>query len=190
MTPIEIRQKITHMARQPSNYPCAQKELHWAIALLILIQFVGGDFFTAYFAELTAGSATPVAVLVSAHIVLGIPTLALMIVRLTLRLWLRVPAAPVREDPRLVLVAKLTHGLLYAALFLVPVTGLVGWYGINTFAPLVHTAMTTALGAFVLLHIAVALYHHFILDNNLLARMMPQKILVILAPEKLRSVIR
>ncbi len=180
------------MARTVSGYSRTQIALHWAIALLILLQFLGGDFVSEYYEKVVDSGAQQNAapILAKAHVILGIATVALMVLRLVVRLWQGVPDAPADEDPRLKLVAKLTHGLLYLALFLVPVSGLVGWFGANTLAAFVHTTLTSVLLAFVGLHVAAALYHHFILKNNLLARIVPEPVLRRIIPAKLQDTLR
>ncbi len=180
------------MSRKVSGYSRTQIFLHWAIALLILVQFLGGDFITEFFYRISRGVADQASApfLVQSHVVLGIATLVLIVVRLGLRLWRGVPEAPAEEDPRLKLVAHITHWLLYAALFLVPVTGLVSWYGASDLAGLAHSALTSVLLAFAGLHIAGALYHHFLLKNNLLARIIPEPVLERIIPVRLREQLR
>ena len=177
------------MSRKVSNYSRTQIILHWAIAILILLQFLGGDFITGFFEQITQGTAqqSGAPAVVQAHVILGSLTLALIVLRLALRLWRGVPEAPAEEDARLKLAAKLTHGLLYLSLFLVPITGLVSWFGTSTLAGLAHAALTSVLLAFAGLHIAAALYHHFFLKNNLLARIVPEPVLERVIPQKLRE---
>jgi cytochrome b561 len=162
------------MAPVSSGYSRIQIILHWAIAILVLLQYVGGDFMTEFYVRngAAASSSAEIPLLTRAHVLLGILTLALVSLRLVVRLVQGAPALPEEEDPRLKLAAHATHIILYAVLFLAPISGLVGWFGQLELAVLAHDAMTTLLAVFAYLHIAAALYHQFILKNNLIKRMM------------------
>ena len=161
------------MKKTPTRYSNLQIALHWGIALLVLLQYLGGDFMTSFYLQhgVTASAATDIPLLTRAHVLLGILTLALVVVRLIVRLVQGAPALPEGEDPRLKLVAHATHFILYAVLFLAPISGLVAWFGQVELGVLAHDAMTTLLAAFAYLHIGAALYHQFILKNGLIKRM-------------------
>jgi cytochrome b561 len=94
--------------------------------------------------------------------------------------------------------ARLTHGALYALLFAMPLTGWLGssasgfavrWF--NLFAipnPLAkdrslghalyaaHSLLAIALGVILVLHIAAAVRHHWILKDDILRRMLPGRV--------------
>ncbi len=162
------------MAKTRPGYSRLQITLHWAIASLILLQYLGGDFMTSFYLQngAAASSVAEIPFLTRAHVLLGIATLALVIVRVIVRLLQGAPALPEDEDPRLKLVAHATHFILYAVLFLAPISGLVGWFGQNELGVFVHDIMTTLLAVFAYLHIGAALYHQFVLKNGLIKRMM------------------
>jgi cytochrome b561 len=91
--------------------------------------------------------------------------------------------------------ARLSHGTLYGLLLLMPISGWVmsSALGIPTaylglvplpdpVAPdrelgqsliLVHNILGLALAALIALHIAAAIYHHFVLKDDIMRRMMP-----------------
>ncbi len=162
------------MTKTPTGYSRLQIALHWGIAVLVLLQYLGGDFMTDFYIRngVTASSVADIPPLTRAHVLLGILTLALVTIRLIVRLIHGAPALPEDEDPRLKLVAHATHIILYAVLFLAPVSGLVGWFGQVELGVLAHDAMTTLLAVFAYLHIGAALYHQFILKNDLIRRML------------------
>ena len=68
--------------------------------------------------------------------------------------------------------AHATHGILYLALLLSPLSGAAAWFGQVEMAANAHVALKFVLLAFVALHVAGALYHQFILKNGLIKRMM------------------
>lgn len=110
---------------------------------------------------------------VAVHVYGGIVILALVMWRLVLRLVRGAPQPPVEESERLNLVAQLTHWALYAAMVLIPVTGLTAWFGgIGAFGE-VHEVLGNLLLFLIGLHVLGALYHQFILGTNPIARMRP-----------------
>ena len=162
------------MNKTSSGYSRLQIFLHWSIAAVVLLQYVGGDFMTSFYVRtgVAASSAADIPLLTRAHVILGILTLVLVSIRVIVRLIHGAPALPEGEDPRLKLVAHATHFILYAVLFLAPISGLVGWFGQIELGVFVHDIMTTLLAVFAYLHIAAALYHQFVLKNGLIKRMM------------------
>ena len=86
--------------------------------------------------------------------------------------WRRgVPLPPAEESPALQAVAKAVHLALYAILLLMPVSGLVAWFGHVGAAAQVHEVMKLPLLVLVGLHVLGALYHQFVLKNGLIERM-------------------
>jgi cytochrome b561 len=101
--------------------------------------------------------------------------LATMLVRLGWRLGHAAPPLPA-GTPRLQrLAAHATHGLLYAAILVQPVLGLVAITAFGkTLGPLprvAHGLLSWAILAVVLLHVSAALWHHFVKRDGLLSRM-------------------
>ncbi len=162
------------MAPVSSGYTRTQIALHWAIALLIVFQYVAHDpiheFVEAH--GLAASSDVAIPLLARAHVLLGMLTFALMLIRVFMRFTKGAPASPKEENPVLKMVAHATHGILYLALFLMPMSGAMAWFGQVEAAANAHAVLKIVLLAFVALHIAGALYHQFILKNGLIKRMM------------------
>lgn len=161
------------MPRISSSYTRTQIILHWAIALLILAQFLDSDAISHLMRDLgiTASSSADITLGVQLHVFAGILTLVLMVVRLGLRYIAGAPALPEEESSVMKMIAHATHIILYVALFLMPISGLVGWFGQVEAALVAHNIIKVVLLAFVFLHIAGALYHQFVLKNNLIKRM-------------------
>jgi len=162
------------MTKTSSGYSRIQISLHWIIALLVLLEYAGGDFASELIRRVglagLGGPDTPL--LANAHAWVGVAILALMALRLIVRIVHGAPALPAEEDPRLKLVAKATHILLYAVLLLAPIAGMMEWYWHISAGVWLHDGATTVLAALIYLHIAAALYHQFILKNELIKRMM------------------
>jgi len=162
------------MAKISSGYSRAQIFLHWAIAALIIFQFVGNETIGEFVEQvgITASGSSEIPALARAHVLAGILTGVLMLVRVIIRLLHGAPALPEEEAPFMKLIAHATHLSLYAALFLLPISGTVGWFGQVENALVAHGLLKVVLLAFVALHITGALYHQLILKNGLIKRMM------------------
>ncbi len=163
------------------------KSLHWIIVLLILVQPL-----IANYADSLSGPAKigPL----SLHKSIGITILALAIIRLVWRWANPVPSTGELKTWERVL-AGLSHLLLYALIFAMPLTGWmmssarnfpVSWFNLVQLPNLVepnrgtydlmhdlHGTLFAALVVVALLHIAGALKHHFIDKNHVLKRMLP-----------------
>lgn len=157
-----------------STYSRTQVWLHWIIAALVLVQFVYPDGMNhAWRAfrrgqDLAAGN-MPFAYM---HIALGVAVLVLAIVRLGLRLTRGVPPLPEDEHPALRWLAKITHFLIYLLLFIVPISGMVAWFGGIVPAGEAHGLLQNVLMYLVLLHAAGALVQHFVFKTDTLRRML------------------
>ena len=163
------------MAPVTNGYTRIQIILHWAIALLILFQFVGADAieeFVKLVGITSASSSTEIPLMARAHVLAGLLTFALMLIRVLMRVIKGAPALPKDEDPRMKMAAHATHGILYLALLLMPISGALAWFGQIELADTAHLALKFVLLGFVVLHVAAALYHQFVLKNGLIKRMM------------------
>ena len=173
----------------PARYGIVSQTLHWLIVILVLLQFLLG--FKAH--------GLPVSLerlmLLARHKSIGITILALMILRLAWRLYSPPPRLASGTRPVLAIAAHLSHGLLYALLLLMPLVGwllssasnlTVSWFGWvslpNLVAPnhrlahwllLTHESMAWLLLALVVGHIGAALWHHFVVRDSALLRMLP-----------------
>ncbi len=154
-----------------TGYSTLQIALHWGIAAIVVFQLSLGDSMTAYvdgIAENTAVSPfdTNVATL---HYYAGISILLLVAVRLAVRFYSGVPAAPDTSTSWMVLAAKASHGLFYALLVAVPVTGLLGYYTEGPFGDIHSWARPVFIGL-IAIHASAALFHQFWLKDNTFTR--------------------
>jgi cytochrome b561 len=173
----------------PLRWGAVAQLLHWLIVALIIVQFS-----LALYADTLPLGSRKVGVLAN-HKSFGITILTLAIIRLAWR-WLNpTPPLPATLKPYERRLARLTHALLYALLFLMPLSGWtmssargfpVSWFGFMQLPDLVpknqtlyhalvttHGTLAVLLLLVVTLHVAAALKHHFVLRDNVLRRMLP-----------------
>ena len=166
------------------------QSLHWLVVVLILatglIGLLMGDM-----------RASPTKVQVYAlHKSLGLTILALAVLRLGWRLAAGAPATLTGTPRWQARLASVTHWLLYALLLAIPFSGWafnsaagypLQWFGLFNLPALVgrdadlrvtvrdlHEALFWSLVAVTVLHAAAALYHHAVLRDATLARMLPR----------------
>lgn len=160
------------MAKQSTGYTALQLSLHWLIVLLVFFQLIFGEDMGRYNEVLRSGQ--DVAPLVTGyylHVGVGVAVLALTLFRLGLRFRLGVPASV--PGPALqVKAGEALHYLFYMMLIVTPITGLLAQYvDMRTFGE-IHEVNKPVFILLILIHAAAALYHHFVLKDATLRRMM------------------
>jgi cytochrome b561 len=165
------------------------RAFHWIIVLLIINQWViaeRADSLPLGLAKLQA---------LAWHKSFGITILALAVIRLAWRWTNPVPDLAAETRPWERALAKISHLLLYALIFALPLTGWlmssaknfpVSWFGLLQLPDLVapgeqtfhrmhdlHHLLFNVLVVVAALHVAGALKHHFIDRNDVLKRMLP-----------------
>jgi cytochrome b561 len=170
------------------TYGSLAKFLHWAIVLLIVPQY----FLAEAADELPNG--VEKLQLFTWHKSLGMLVLLLALVRIGWKLANRGLPGPVGE-PWQRKAAAAGHGLLYLLILAQPVSGwvmssaanypvtLFGWFqfpalvgenhDLHEALEEVHELLFNLMLVVVAVHIAAALYHHFILRDSVLRRMLP-----------------
>jgi len=172
-----------------SRWGGVSRFLHWLVVALVVVQAGLG----------LTGKALPhgptLFTVIGIHKSLGITILAVAALRLAWRWMNPVPALPSTLKPHEKGIARLTHWALYAILFAMPLTGWISssahgtavkWFGLFEVPNLVgknqklsmlllhtHEWLALGLGLVVVLHIAAALRHHFVLGDDTLRRMLP-----------------
>ena len=173
----------------PTSYGSVAKLLHWSIVVLIITQVVLGisaDDLPNGLRKLQ---------LLAWHKSFGMLILILAVVRLAWRFGNPVPAPPA-DMPRWQQFAAVgTHRLLYLLILLQPISGWLvvstagrpasffGWFAFPALAAEnhdlhetlegVHEALFNALVVVAVVHVAAALYHHVLLKDDTLRRMLP-----------------
>ena len=176
--------------RSTSRYSPATKVIHWLTAILVLAAFIygpGGSEESVYSAARDFDR--------QLHETLGICVLALSVARL---LWRSFDARPLPEPgfPWMARAATAVQAVLYALLFALPLTAIMGaWLeghpltllgSLTVPAPLAEThaagariaAVHTWLGDCIVwlagVHSAAALFHHYVLKDDVLRSMLPR----------------
>lgn len=160
------------MARHSTGYTVLQLSLHWLIVLLVFFQLIFGEDMGRYNYFLRSGQdATPLLTGYYLHVGVGIAVLVLTLLRFGLRLTQGVP--PSVPGPALqVRAGEALHYLFYFMLLATPITGLLAQYvDMRTFGE-IHAANKPIFILMIVLHVAAALYHHFVLKDSTLRRMM------------------
>lgn len=172
----------------PRRWGSLAQLLHWVIVALIIVQ--------AYLGLTAAGQSLAKRLgTLAVHKSVGITILGLAVLRLAWR-WMN-PTPPLPNDlkPYERMLAHFTHGALYVLLFAMPLSGWmmssargfpVSWFNRVQLPDLVpkskplydamlqtHDLLAWALAAVVVLHVAAALKHHYVLKDDVLRRMLP-----------------
>lgn len=171
------------------EYGSVRKLLHWLVAILVVVQ-IGLGVGLAYAPPEDHALA---ARLFGTHDGIGATILALMLLRLVLRLLLGVPVMPRGVPDWAERLAHLNHRLMYLLLIVQPVVGylnngangypwsIFGYYTIPAviakdavlaeYLKAAHMGIGTALIALILLHLLGAFYHGVIRRDGVLQRM-------------------
>ena len=172
-----------------SSWGFVSQLLHWLLAVMIFAQIA----LALTFIQLRRGP--EFFALINAHKSLGLTILVVVVIRLIWRWSNPVPDLPATLKPYERFLARFTHDALYALLIAMPLTGWFGsaalgypirWFNlflvpnpIGKDVPLghalylTHSILALALGVILVLHIAAAIRHHFILKDDTLRRMLP-----------------
>jgi cytochrome b561 len=175
----------------PSEYGALAKSFHWLIVILLAAQFAIG------WSMPHIGPRTQPETLINLHFSTGALIMIAVLARLAWRLTHPVPLLVDDARPWQQRLAVATHVILYALLLIIPVLGwmsasgrgfTVSLYGLLDLPPILPTKhpWTSPLGdihnllsnyvllGFVGLHVVAALYHHFLLRDRTLVRMLPR----------------
>jgi cytochrome b561 len=174
--------------RSASGYGAAARALHWLIAGLVVAQFV-----VAWLMPHIGRNTRP-GPLINLHFSLGILIGAVMAARWLHRLSRPVPLIATDSPAWERRIAQATHRLIYAVLLTVPFLGWaaasahdlpVTFFGLLELPAIaapktrwallagdIHTYAMWTLLAIIALHVAAALYHHFVRRDQVLRRML------------------
>lgn len=172
---------------RPGSYGAAAKLFHWTIFLLLAIQYAVGSIMPHI------GRKTLNEGWVSWHLSIGALILVVIVARFVWRLFHHV-ALPGDMPGWEIALSRFTHLALYALVFVMTVLGWAaansrGWtvklLGIIPLPQLaangsawgheegdIHNILVYVLLGFIALHVAGALYHHFVLRDRVLQRML------------------
>jgi cytochrome b561 len=161
------------MNSQKSGYNGLQIALHWTIAVLVLFQLLFGEGMTTYVDAAADGQQlSPYdQTMGSAHYWVGFSVLLLVFVRLAVRLFVGAPKTEPRMPKWMAFASRATHVLFYCLLIGAPVSGLLAFYVWRWMGD-IHGWAKPVLIVLIGLHAAAALFHHFVLKDAVLRKML------------------
>lgn len=150
-----------------TGYSGIQIALHWLIAILIAVAwFTGEGGEEAMEAVEKGGTAGFVP-----HVAIGWGILALVVIRVLVRLSRGAPAAVGEPGSLAVMASDWGHRLIYLLMIAVPLGGIATFFlGLDVGD--VHALAANVLVVVALGHAAMALYHQYVIKDGLLRRMM------------------
>jgi len=152
----------------PRSYTLGQILLHWSIAALVVWQLIFGESMEAL--EHPAAADDIELFLANTHIWVGFAILALVTLRIVLRLW---HGAPAPEEPNraAALLARAAHAAFYVLLVVVPVTGILEYY-LHLPTGELHELGKPLFIALIALHVAATGWHQLVRRDGTLRRML------------------
>lgn len=169
------------------RFSLSMRLFHWGMAALVLSMLAAGLLMIT---SLQPWQLT----LLTAHKAFGVTAIVLVAARLINRLRHQVPPLPDNLSNAQKAIAIASHWLLYLLLFSMPISGYLmqyfaarpidvfGWFrlpaalnvDIQSYALFreLHSWLSIALIAIIILHIGAALHHHFIRKDNVLKSML------------------
>jgi len=182
---------ITPTKSYTNTYGPVAVALHWIIAGCLVCSVIMGLFIGSVEESETTEQVLAI------HKSFGVTIFVLMIARLLWRLTHPAPPLPASIPASQRIAAGLTHALLYVTLLAMPIAGYIavaargretqffGLFEIPQWVPLsrllsqnattVHVYGQFLVYALLAAHIGAALYHRFILKDDVLARMLPRR---------------
>jgi cytochrome b561 len=106
------------------------------------------------------------------HVYVGLTMMALVLVRILVRLWQGAPAFPDEMSDNLRKVGVATHLALYALMIAVPALGAGAWFLHLRWMGDLHAGLFNVFMGVAGLHAAAALYHHYVLGDDVMQRML------------------
>lgn len=162
---------MTQTTIQPTGYSPLQIALHWAILLLIAVNYFTGEYMTRAFDGFYEEQADATSWQSSVHVWFGTAILLLVAVRFVVRLVNGAPPHAEETSGLMILAGKVNHALLYVLLVAVPVLGLLAWFGGLTGLGDYHVLLMNLMLVLAGLHAAAAIFHQYVMKDGLLMRM-------------------
>lgn len=159
------------MSGTVQKYAVSQRILHWLTLVLLIVSFVSHEAMKESWIALRRSGEATFSTGTAVHVWIGVLILVLTVARIVLRVTKGAPAPVEGQSRQITIVSAATHGLLYLALLMLPISGGMAWFAGVTDASEVHEVFFNIGWVLVALHIAGALYHQFLLKDNLIARM-------------------
>ena len=150
-----------------AGYLGIQIALHWLVAILIVVAWFTGESAGEAMEVVEKGG---VAGFVP-HVAIGLAILALVAIRVLVRLGRGAPATVGEPGSLAVMASDWGHRLIYLLMLAVPLGGVATFF-LGLEVGDVHALAANVLMVAVLGHALMALYHQYVLKDGLLRRMM------------------
>lgn len=154
------------------GYSSTQIVLHWSGAILVIASFITHEAMIAAAKAVKEGTYSGADAAILTHVAGGIIVFFLALWRLGILSHRGAPPLPEGEPLPLRLMAMGMKVILYAIMFLMPLSGVLHWFGGVTLARELHLLMGPLVPLVVLLHLIGALYQQFWLKSNVMRRML------------------
>ena len=168
-----LQHQAKQMTETRSGYSTFQISLHWMIAALVLFQLLFGESMTTVVDAAESKTALSPAdqAMGSAHYWVGLSILALVIIRLVVRLASGAPK-PAESGPTwMQLAARASHSLFYLLLLATPILGLLAFYVGDPWGD-IHSLCKPVFIVLISMHALAAIFHQFWLRDGTLKRML------------------
>lgn len=155
-----------------NGYSRLQIALHWGVALGVLFNYFVSEGMEDAFDAAVEGEAMAEPAgfgIPGGHVWVGVAVLAMVVIRLLVRLS---QGAPDAEPGFAGLLANWGHRALYLLMLAVPALGAISWFGGIDATADPHTLLANLLMVLAGAHALVALFHQYVLKDGLLARML------------------
>lgn len=155
------------------GYSGVQIGLHWLIAALVFFQLIFGESMGEVVEAVEEGETVSSSdvFLGGAHYWVGVAILALVALRLAIRILQGAPPPPTDGRTWTDYAAMAMHGLFYVLLFAVPISGLLAVYVSEEIGD-IHALAKPIFIVLILAHAGAALFHQFIVKDGTLRRML------------------
>lgn len=161
------------MTETRAGYSSYQIALHWIIAALVLFQLFFGESMTTVQDAAEEGTALSPTdqTLGSAHYWVGLAILALLLIRLVVRVSSGAPEPAGSGPSWMEVAARVSHGLFYLLLLATPIVGLLAFYVGDPWGD-IHSLNKPVFIVLIAIHALAALFHQFWLRDGTLKRIL------------------
>ncbi len=159
------------MGNEVQGYSRLQITLHWVSAVLVIAVFVTHEAMIAAVEAVKDGTWDGYDSAMLIHVTGGTLVFFLALWRLRVLAKRGVPPLPKDEPVVLAAISKIVKALLYLIVLVMPVSGVLHWFGGVTLARQLHVLMEPVVPLAILLHFLGALYQQFWLKSGVLTRM-------------------
>lgn len=179
------------MSNEAANYSAPRRLFHWGMAVLLIAGLAGVELHESFPRDSTARN-----LLIGLHFQMGLLIFLLVWPRIALALREGKPPVTPPLVPWQAKLSAATHGLLYVAMIIMPVLGVLTIQSSDHAVALlglqlprfigadkdlsrtlheVHETIGNVVIALLVLHIAAAVWHHRFLKDDTLTRMLPPR---------------